>query len=198
MPPEGKIRTKGTVMSIVSGVTRGSDPDARKDGGSHFVSDETYEKEGNIGVIKKWHTNPNRVQPRTTVPDNRRADRTAHKLERLRDVSDKDIVLIMGHRAARFSLQECTPAARRAAGARLSRPQAGNRNRRRKGRRPHPVDPVCRLNAYAAVPPFRSGSTSRHTASAALTPVPLRAVEIVQCRERDLEISKRPRQHRAL
>jgi methyl-coenzyme M reductase subunit C len=51
MPPADKIRTKGTVMAIVSGVP-GSDPDTREDGGSHFVSNENCEKEGNIGVIK--------------------------------------------------------------------------------------------------------------------------------------------------
>jgi methyl-coenzyme M reductase subunit C len=30
MPPEGKIRTKGTVMAIVSGVTRGQTPTREK------------------------------------------------------------------------------------------------------------------------------------------------------------------------
>jgi len=30
MPPEDKIRTKGTVMSIVSGVTRGQTPTREK------------------------------------------------------------------------------------------------------------------------------------------------------------------------
>ncbi len=52
MPPADRIRTKRYGDGHREWCNPGSDPDTRENGGSHFVSNENREKEGNIGVIK--------------------------------------------------------------------------------------------------------------------------------------------------
>ena len=68
MPQEDKIRTKRYGDGHRERRDPGSDPHTRENGRSHFVSYENREKEGIIGVIKQWHTNPSIVPARLKSP----------------------------------------------------------------------------------------------------------------------------------
>jgi len=97
-------------MAIVSGVPGQTPP--REDGGSHSSVMRIVKRR------KHWSDKIMAYNPVWTRPDSDRrtgeADGPSHKLEKLRDISDKDIVLLMDTEP-RLSLSKCTPAARRAA-----------------------------------------------------------------------------------
>jgi hypothetical protein len=114
----------------------------------------------------------------TIVADNRRKQMDpAHKLEKLRDVSDKDIVLIMGHRAPGSAYKSAhPPLAEQQEPACPVRKLVTATDGAKAGDRIRYIQFADSM--YNAPCHPTSGLTSRHTASAALIPVPSQAVRL--------------------
>ena len=132
----------------------------------------------------------------TQIAENRRKQMDpAHKLEKLRDISDKDITLLMGHKAPGAAYPTChPPLAEQQEPACPIRKLVTPTDGAKAGDRVRYIQFTDSMY-NAPCQPYQRSATSSHTASAGLTRYPLRPSDCRVPRTRPREICKGTRQH---